>query len=704
PPGPPATMSKSPWRDDNLRQEAERLIASYGHLWPARCDHIKCTKPFPLPSPRTSQSGNFSIRRFRCSGCKTTFGVSKAIEILRPIQQDPDLAAQHVSAMMQPQLMSALLLPPREPPLSLPPPIPLDRSLHMSDLDSIHEDDDMLDASDNPDDSADDSSPLVHYVSLCLSSAQSDPILVKSTPQSVYPSQLSPWSGGFQSQPHLMFQPQPQPSAPHSPSLHPSQWSYMSGATQVPTLTQVPQTQIAPSPSPAPQAPSVAPQVQAPEFRASPQAESSTAAGKRRHMEASTWLQKQPRLDASYHMAPDQSSAIQQAWTLSQLQALVTEVSQLRKELQESRQALEDAKAGPQPATVTYLCPPQLLCCSSASATSCQAYGDCFSPQQWPGHPSHCPEPVVPTYANAARQGLTEAQLAVIQSMKPPPRPFKARQPASAALKPDTAPIYNISFVGKSICEFLVDATYQTKFIESMQAFTFRHLPNFDPAVPQDPNVTLRHGSFPEHAVCLWLSCATDLPDLTAPATSDLPSAASEPVVTPESASDETTATKDPAAEDSAGSTDGDHKLMSCSFTLRAQPDFGPVKECFRINLRYLEHAAVRSLCCDYYSALASEFDHFIAETLSQIQRLASTNSLDSLSLQNRQSLVDHIDACLSSAILTSAEEACVPMSQCHTFLSRQAACLPAHGPYIVCCHKDLQTCLSFQDSGPNIS
>ncbi|KAI9238893.1 MAG: hypothetical protein BYD32DRAFT_435379 [Podila humilis] len=160
-------MSKSPWRDDNLRQEAERLIASYGHLWPACCDHIKCTKPFPRSFTKDqAKSGNFSIRRFRCSGCKTTFGVSKAIEILRPIQQDPDLAAQHVSAMMQPQLMSA---PPPAPQRasSVPArhPIPLDRSLHVSDLDSIHEDDDMLDASDNPDDSADDSSPLVHYVS-----------------------------------------------------------------------------------------------------------------------------------------------------------------------------------------------------------------------------------------------------------------------------------------------------------------------------------------------------------------------------------------------------------------------------------------------------------------------------------------------------------------------------------------------------------
>ncbi|KAG0035907.1 hypothetical protein BGZ83_003989, partial [Gryganskiella cystojenkinii] len=112
-------------------------------------------------------------------------------------------------------------------------------------------------------------------------------------------------------------------------------------------------------------------------------------------------------------------------------------------------------------------------------------------------------------------------------------------------------------------------------------------------------------------------------------------------------------------AVDAAVWTATDHKLMSCSFSPRVVPNHGPVKECFRINLKYLELAAIRSLCCDYYSALASEFHHFITESLSQVQRLASSDSLDSISLQDRQSLVDHIDSCLSAAILTSAEEAC---------------------------------------------
>ena len=310
----------------------------------------------------------------------------------------------------------------------------------------------------------------------------------------------------------------------------------MSGATQLPTLTQVPQTQVASSPSPPP---AVNPQIQVPEFCASPQAESSTAAGKRCHMEASTWLQKQPHLDASYHMAPDHSAAIQQALEISdhtaqqlmaanqnlqsQLQALVAEVSQLRKDLQESHQALEAAKAVPPPAIMRPLlattAPPAALVPQPSPVKPTETALPPTTVIQVTQATAPGPEPVVSTYAGAARQGLTEAQLAVIQSMKPPPRPFKACQPASAAPKPDTTPvhvyfsgvqsgplkvfkerlhalhvhtsqIYNISFVGKSICEFLVDANYQAKFIESMTAFTFRHLPNFDPAVPQDPNVT----------------------------------------------------------------------------------------------------------------------------------------------------------------------------------------------------------------------
>lgn len=105
--------------------------------------------------------------------------------------------------------------------------------------------------------------------------------------------------------------------------------------------------------------------------------------------------------------------------------------------------------------------------------------------------------------------------------------------------------------------------------------------------------------------------------------------------------------------------TSTDHKLMSCKFTPRAIPTLGISKEAFRISLKHLEHAAIRSLCCSYYSALASQFEEFIASSLTQVRRLAAAGSLDQLIPQDRQDLVDHIDSCLSAAILTAAEEAC---------------------------------------------
>lgn len=122
------------------------------------------------------------------------------------------------------------------------------------------------------------------------------------------------------------------------------------------------------------------------------------------------------------------------------------------------------------------------------------------------------------TYASATRNGLTAEQMEVIKAMKPPPRPFRARrdQPASdgntptvrvyfgnmqscplgllktrlRALRIRTSAIPNFAFVGKSICELLVEASYKDELIAKMEQFTFRHLPNYDPAVPQDPNVT----------------------------------------------------------------------------------------------------------------------------------------------------------------------------------------------------------------------
>ena len=63
----------------------------------------------------------------------------------------------------------------------------------------------------------------------------------------------------------------------------------MSGATELSTLTQVPQTQIVSSPSPAPP---VAPPVQVPEFRLPLRLSPPLLLASGRHMEASTWLPK----------------------------------------------------------------------------------------------------------------------------------------------------------------------------------------------------------------------------------------------------------------------------------------------------------------------------------------------------------------------------------------------------------------------------
>ncbi|KAG0348726.1 hypothetical protein BGZ54_004547 [Gamsiella multidivaricata] len=121
-------------------------------------------------------------------------------------------------------------------------------------------------------------------------------------------------------------------------------------------------------------------------------------------------------------------------------------------------------------------------------------------------------------YLAAARRGLSAAQLDVIRGMKPAPRPFRARAPAGVtpaasslvrlyfgnvqscplgqfkanlrALRIRTSAIANIAFVGKAIVELMVESHYRASLIAKMQEFTFRHLPNYDPAVPQDPHVT----------------------------------------------------------------------------------------------------------------------------------------------------------------------------------------------------------------------
>jgi hypothetical protein len=359
-------MPKFPWREDDMRLEAERLIASYGHLWPDRCENPKCKLPFPRAFRKDqAKTGNFRIRRFRCSGCKSSESIKSVLKTLHPVEQDPTAASQLVSVMMQQP--AVLLVPTPAPPRASSAPthktIPLNRSLHVSDLGSMQEDTDMSDANDDDDDDDDDgdddvpasTSPLLQYPE-----CRPEHYLTPYSPQRVMatlsppatqfftsplPSQLTPWStGSHQPVHHSQFsywpngsqpQPLPQSVSQHSPSLHPSQWSYMSGATPqasaAGTPSLMPLTQAATSPK------SVTPELHPAEianFRPSPQAESSTAAGKRRHMETSTWLQKHPRLSDSYHMPPDHSAMLQQALDSNQkfqqqLQALADEVHHL---------------------------------------------------------------------------------------------------------------------------------------------------------------------------------------------------------------------------------------------------------------------------------------------------------------------------------------------------------------------------------------
>ncbi|KAF9176397.1 hypothetical protein BGZ50_000811, partial [Haplosporangium sp. Z 11] len=163
---------------------------------------------------------------------------------------------------------------------------------------------------------------------------------------------------------------------------------------------------------------------------------------------------------------------------------------------------LQAVKAAPVPAATHDVPAPAAVASISASSA-----------------PSSSPPSEPRSYAHATRAGLTPEQLEVIKLMKPAPRPFRPSAAANAPVAPNTPTvriyfgnmqscplgvlkarlralrirtscIYNYSFLGKSICELLVDPSYKDDLIAKMEQFTFRHLPNYDPAVPQDPNVS----------------------------------------------------------------------------------------------------------------------------------------------------------------------------------------------------------------------
>ncbi|KAF9537111.1 hypothetical protein BGW38_010082, partial [Lunasporangiospora selenospora] len=116
------------------------------------------------------------------------------------------------------------------------------------------------------------------------------------------------------------------------------------------------------------------------------------------------------------------------------------------------------------------------------------------------------------SFSDALRAGLSEDQRKVIASLKPPPRPFQSRRPHVPATTPTsrvyfggidscrltllkekfralrirTSAIHNFAFVGRSILELLVENSYVPTLISTLSAFSFRHLPNYDPSVPGD--------------------------------------------------------------------------------------------------------------------------------------------------------------------------------------------------------------------------
>ncbi|KAG0059623.1 hypothetical protein BGZ92_006905, partial [Podila epicladia] len=151
-------MSKRPWRDDELRLEAENLISRFGHLWPTRCDNPLCTQPFPHSFRKDqAKSGLHSVWRFRCSGCKNTLSVKVVLATLQSFPQVHAAGAPAMSAIPQPPLPVLMpAAPVSQNRASVPPhkSIPVNRSLHVSDLDSLHEDTDMSDSESEEDDDA----------------------------------------------------------------------------------------------------------------------------------------------------------------------------------------------------------------------------------------------------------------------------------------------------------------------------------------------------------------------------------------------------------------------------------------------------------------------------------------------------------------------------------------------------------------------
>jgi len=124
------------------------------------------------------------------------------------------------------------------------------------------------------------------------------------------------------------------------------------------------------------------------------------------------------------------------------------------------------------------------------------------------------------SYASALSHNLSAEQMDLIKQMKPAPRPFASKTGSPRVvsvntptvrlyfgnmqscqlrvlkerlrvLRVRTSAIHNFAFVGKTICEMLVESSYKDALIAKLQLCTFKYLPNYNPAIAQDPHVSV---------------------------------------------------------------------------------------------------------------------------------------------------------------------------------------------------------------------
>ena len=481
-------MDKKPWQDNELRIHAEKLITEHGLKWPNPCSNIACTfRPRRWVKNSVDGKAGHKKRVFRCACKGETVNCATVIAMLQPIADaTPTIRLPSSAAVASaPSVIFTQPAPARSP---VRPQLGSD-PLTLDDLASVH----TAQESDFDEDDED----------------------VPSQLSSWQPSTLSP--GMYQSP--LVLGPSQRPSQFVSPPEFTNTFSFPTMPSSF--VYQSPQQHMA-TPS--------APSTMSPPYHH--QSPLQPVLGKRAAMAKSVWGDKQHRSDRSSEELDAAVSKIGELERqLAQQQALNQTLEQEKSSLldalnkaharfdaqdqaiAEQAKSLHDlqllvarlgkARADPVPAAST----------SSAKASS-------SPPAAAPVVAAAAPvKQPIDSYVAAARSGLSADQLEVIKAMRPAPRPFQARTGAPRVVAPGTptvrvyfgnmqscplrvfkerlralrvrtSAIPNIAFVGRSICEFLVEASYKDALIAKLTACTFRYLPNYDPSRPQDPNVS----------------------------------------------------------------------------------------------------------------------------------------------------------------------------------------------------------------------